>query len=219
MSKGVIYLFSSSVKELCKIGRTDNLKERKRNIEANGYHNVSGLKLIYAVESEDMVSDENFIKELLKRLRIGDSELYQVNKDSAIMLLSKIGKVVFPESQILADEIKNEAQENVSSEVLPSGVYLCNIKVDNKEYNATLEIINGSLIMKKESNINERFDKLNDSYKRMRELMVVKDGILQDDFEVSSVSAAASLVAGHLKNGWDIWKDHNGYKINKYRNK
>ena len=30
MSKGIIYLFSSSVKELCKIGRTDNLKERKK---------------------------------------------------------------------------------------------------------------------------------------------------------------------------------------------
>ena len=219
MAKGIIYLFSTSVKELCKIGRTDNLKERKRNIEANGYHNVSGLKLIYAVESEDMVGDENFIKELLKKLRIGDSELYQVNKDSAIMLLSKIGKAVFPESQIRVDEIKSEAQENISSEVLPSGVYSCNTRVDNKEYNAKLEIINGSLIMKKGSNINEKFDRLNDPYKKLRESMVVVDSILQDDFEVSSVSAAASLVAGHLKNGWDVWKDLNGDKIDKYRDK
>lgn len=33
MSKGIIYLFKTSVKELCKIGRTNNLKERKRIIE------------------------------------------------------------------------------------------------------------------------------------------------------------------------------------------
>lgn len=218
MSKGIIYLFKTSVKELCKIGRTNNLKERKRIIEANGYHNVSGLELIYAVESDDMVSDENFIKELLKKLRIGDSELYQVNTDSAIMLLDKIGvKVVYPESQNLTDEIIKEAKENVSSEVLPSGIYSCNTKVANKEYNAKLEIINGSLIIKKGSSINENYNELNDSYKKLRELMDVKDSILQDDFEVSSVSAAASLVAGHLKNGWDTWKDTNGEKIDKYR--
>ena len=47
--------------------------------------------------------------------------------------------------------------------------------------------------------------------------MVVENEILCEDFEVASVSSAASVVAGHMKNGWDIWKDANGDKIEKYR--
>ena len=217
MKKGIIYLFETSVKEICKIGRTDNLKERQRIIEANGYHNISGLKLIYAVESEDMVGDEAFIKELLIKIRLGNSELYEIKKETAIVLLSKVGKPVFPENENVVKEIENEAKDSVTSEILPDNIYVCNTKVDNVEYKAKLEVKSGLLILKKDSSINDSYEKLNDSYKRIREQLKVKNGVLQEDFEVASVSAAASVIAGHLKNGWDVWKDPSGEKIDKYR--
>ena len=44
--KGIIYIMTTVVSGLIKIGQTDanNYQERMRNLEANGYYNVSGLK-------------------------------------------------------------------------------------------------------------------------------------------------------------------------------
>jgi len=44
--KGIIYIMTTAVSGLIKIGQTETsgYKERMRNLEANGYYNVSGLK-------------------------------------------------------------------------------------------------------------------------------------------------------------------------------
>ena len=84
MKKGFIYLCKTAVKGVYKIGQTDDLKKRKYILESTGYYNISGLNLIFAVASNDMNSDENFIKELLKTARIRKSELYMIDEEIAI---------------------------------------------------------------------------------------------------------------------------------------
>lgn len=217
MKKGIIYLCKTAVKGVYKIGRTDNLKSRKTILESNGYYNVAGLNLIYAVETEDMNESEKFIQELLASARIKKSELFIVDEGAAITLLSKIGKTVFPENSEVANSIKEEAVEMVASGLIPNGIYYCETKVDGKEYKANLKMQDNELYLLKGSQICNDYTKLNNSYKNVREQMVVENEVLCEDFEVSSVSSAASVVAGHMKNGWDIWKDEKGDKIEKYR--
>ena len=53
--KGIIYIMTTAVSGLIKIGQTgtNNYQERMRNLEANGYYNVAGLKRFFAIELED----------------------------------------------------------------------------------------------------------------------------------------------------------------------
>ena len=217
MKKGIIYLCRTAVKGVYKIGRTDNLKSRKAILESNGYYNVAGLSLIYAVETDDMNETEKFIQELLDSARIKKSELFIVDEGAAITLLSKLGEIVFPENAEVAKSVKEEAEEMVASGLIPNGIYYCDTKVDGKEYKANLKMQDNELYLLKGSQICSDYSRLNNSYKNVREQMVVENEILCEDFEVASVSSAASVVAGHMKNGWDIWKDANGDKIEKYR--
>lgn len=54
-NKGIIYVMTTVVNGLIKIGRTgtSNYSERMRNLERNGYSNVVGLKRLFAIEVED----------------------------------------------------------------------------------------------------------------------------------------------------------------------
>jgi len=52
MAKGIIYIMSTAVSGLVKIGKsgTSNYQERMRALEANGCYNVAGLKRFFAIE-------------------------------------------------------------------------------------------------------------------------------------------------------------------------
>ena len=52
MAKGIIYLMSTVVSGLIKIGKTRNaqFENRMRHLENNGYANVAGLKREFAIE-------------------------------------------------------------------------------------------------------------------------------------------------------------------------
>ena len=58
MAKGIIYIMSTAVPGLIKIGKTgtSNYQERMRALEANGYYNVAGLKLSTSPFNEHLVS-------------------------------------------------------------------------------------------------------------------------------------------------------------------
>ena len=64
--KGIIYIMTTAVSGLIKIGQTGsaNFQERMRFLEANGYYNVSGLKRFFAIELKDYVDKENLLKEI-----------------------------------------------------------------------------------------------------------------------------------------------------------
>ena len=44
MSRGIIYVMSTCIDGLVKIGKTDNFERRMSQIERDGYHRVSVLK-------------------------------------------------------------------------------------------------------------------------------------------------------------------------------
>lgn len=100
MAKGIIYLMSTAVSGLIKVGKTgtNNYQERMRYLEANGYYNVAGLKRFFAIELEDYDDKENLLKEIFSKHQVGTSELFALDQDLVRqLLLSFDGKVVYPE--------------------------------------------------------------------------------------------------------------------------
>lgn len=100
MNKGIIYVMTTSVSGLIKIGRTgtDNFKQRMRLLEANGYYNVSGLKKFFAIELNDYESKEKLLHEIFGDHQVGNSELFALDQELVReLLLSYDGKTVYPE--------------------------------------------------------------------------------------------------------------------------
>jgi len=99
MKKGIIYIMTTAVFGLIKIGQTGtkNYSERMRFLEANGYSNVSGLKRFFAIELVDYIDKENLLKEIFSKHRVGDGELFALDYELARqLLLSFDGKIIFP---------------------------------------------------------------------------------------------------------------------------
>jgi len=99
MAKGIVYIMTTAVSGLIKIGSagTDNYKERMRVLEANGYYNVVGLKRFFAIEVEGYEAKESLLKEIFGKHRVADSELFALDMVLARQLLSSFeGKVIYP---------------------------------------------------------------------------------------------------------------------------
>jgi len=97
--KGIIYIMTTAVAGLIKIGQTgtNNYQERMRNLEANGYYNVAGLKRFFAIELEDYKDKENLLKEIFSKHKVGDSELFALDYELVRqLLLSFDGTIIFP---------------------------------------------------------------------------------------------------------------------------
>lgn len=107
MAKGIIYIMTTAVSGLIKIGQagTENFQERMRFLEANGYYNVSGLKRFFAIELVDYTEKERLLHEIFSKQQIGDSELFALDYDLVRqLLLSFEGNVIYPK------DIKQEAE-------------------------------------------------------------------------------------------------------------
>lgn len=99
--KGVIYIMTTAVSGLIKIGQSGvaNFEERMRFLESNGYYNVTGLKRFFAIELSDYKEKEQLLHEIFNKQRIGDSELFAVDYDLVQqLLLSFEGIVFFPKN-------------------------------------------------------------------------------------------------------------------------
>ncbi len=100
MAKGIIYLITTAVSGLVKIGKTgiNNYPERMRFLEANGYYNVSGLKRYFAIGLDDYDEKESLLHEIFGKHQVGSSELFALDQDLARqLLLSFDGKIIYPE--------------------------------------------------------------------------------------------------------------------------
>ncbi|HJP96475.1 MAG TPA: GIY-YIG nuclease family protein [Candidatus Saccharimonadales bacterium] len=100
MAKGIIYLMSTAVSGLVKIGKTgtNNYVERMRFLEANGYYNVAGLRRYFAIELDDYDDKESLLHEIFSKHQVGTSELFALDQDLVRqLLLSFDGKVIYPE--------------------------------------------------------------------------------------------------------------------------
>ena len=101
MKKGIIYIMTTAVSGLIKIGQsgTNNFLERMRFLEANGYYNVVGLKRFFAIELDDYAEKETLLHDIFEKHRVGESELFALDQELVRqLLLSFEGKVIYPEN-------------------------------------------------------------------------------------------------------------------------
>lgn len=99
MEKGIIYLMSTSIDGVIKIGKTEtkNFESRMYNLERNGYFNVNCLKREFAIEVDNYIDKEDLLDRIFSKSQIGNSELFAIDIDLAKQLLSAFeGKIVYP---------------------------------------------------------------------------------------------------------------------------
>ena len=92
---------TTAVSGLIKIGQTgtDQYRERMRNLEANGYYNVAGLKRFFAIELEDYAEKETLLHDIFNKHQVGESELFALDQELIRqLLLSFEGKIIYPEN-------------------------------------------------------------------------------------------------------------------------
>lgn len=114
MSKGIIYVMSTVVPGLIKIGQTmtTNFENRMRNLEHNGYSNVTGLKRVFAIEVDDYIEKESLLHTIFEKSRVGDTELFSLDLNIAKQLLSSFeGTVIYPKEETKAHILKMQLKK------------------------------------------------------------------------------------------------------------
>lgn len=118
MAKGILYVMDTVVDGLVKIGKTtkENFPIRMRQLENNGYYNVVGLKRRFAIEVDDYDEKETLLHTIFERSQVGKSELFSLDIETVVQLLSSLdGDVVYPK-KVSKDEIFDEAVEQALRE-------------------------------------------------------------------------------------------------------
>lgn len=221
--KGILYVMSTVVDGLIKVGKTgsDSFEQRMYNLEHNGYCNVTGLKRKFAIEVDDYSNKEDLFKKLFQRSRVADTELYSLDINQVIQLLSSFeGKKIYPQDESKED-IFEQATDAAESSSLPDGMYTLegNVKGPKGKENvkATLKVSNGELTLLKGSVLSTTAHIGTKGYAIARDMAQKNGNILVEDVICNSVSMAAAIVCGSNQNGWDRWKDSKGNTINIYR--
>ena len=148
MSKGIIYICTTSVEGLIKIGRTDNFNARMNILEQNGYWNVSGLKRFYAVRVDDYIEKEKLIHTIFSKSQVANSELFALDKNLAKDMLDAFeGEIIYPKQpkkqtnvQVI-DKKKKKSPTKFNMVNIPIGSTLVFIK-DTTKTVTTVDDIN-----------------------------------------------------------------------------
>lgn len=221
MAKGIIYLMSTVADGLVKIGKTTDFETRMQLLENNGYRNVTGLKRVFAIRVDGYDEKEDLLHKIFDKSRVGDTELFSLDVNLAKQLLSALDdEIIYPSSS--KEEIFEEATEAVEAQLVPDGTYFLKGKANktNKNYNGTIQVLDGKIILLKNSLLAPvTYDK-NSSWLRDRvSLRTDESGKLLEDYKCQSFSKAAAIVVGHNANGWLSWKNNRGEFIDCYRPK
>lgn len=227
MAKGIIYIMTTAVPGLIKIGKTNtaNYKERMYGLEHNGYRNVTALKRAFAIEVDNYDEKETLLQNIFAKSQLGNTELFALDVNIAIQLLSSFeGIVIYPQTETKS-EIFSEAADSDSGHLIPDGTYILKRKrqKDGVEINVKASIKDGEWILCKDSRITKETN--NDESRKTKtfraQLNVDTNGVLLEDFNLGEVSpsCAASVVFGGPINGWTWWKNSEDKSIDIYRSK
>lgn len=221
MAKGIIYVMSTVVPGLIKIGKTglDNFESRMYSLERNSYFNVVGLKRRFAIEVDDYDEKESLLDDIFSKSRVPNSELFALDIDLVIQLLSSFeGVQIYPEKvskEEVFDEATAERQVKQDWDKIPDGVYhLAEKKKGFGLIKATMRVEDGSFIVQQGSVCAPTGDGW---VPEARRSAPIKDNVLQADVSCNSPSTAGWIVMGHANNGWKLWKNANGETIDIYR--
>ena len=225
MARGIIYVMTTAVPGLIKIGKTgsDTYEQRMWNLEHNGYSNVTVLKRVFAIEVEGYDEKEVLLHTIFAKSQVGNTELFALNVDHVIQLLSSFdGKIVYPKDE-KKEEIFEEATENAMSQLIPDGKYffLRRKKSDDKIVNATAEVKNGNWTILKGGSLGISEGKgISQKSKDIRASMKIdSNGVLQEDAELGKCtpSFAGVIVLNAAVDGWTSWVDEKQRPVDFYR--
>lgn len=222
MAKGIIYIMETVVPGLIKIGKTasDNFEQRMYNLERNGYNNVVGLKRRFAIEVEEYDAKEVLLHSLFDKSRLRNSELFAIDVDLVIQLLSSFeGKQVYPEDetkeQAFADATENR-QVSAALALIPEGTYY--LEENRRGFGvikAKMRVENGHFIVLKGCKC---ADVSGSRIPEARRAALIQDNVLMEDVECSSLSTAGWIPLGKSNNGWLVWKTASGEPLDSFRN-
>lgn len=228
MAKGIIYIMTTAVPGLIKIGKTgsNNYEQRMYNLEHDGYRNVTALKRVFAIEVDGYDEKEAMLHTIFEKSRLADTELFAIDVNIVTQLLSSFdGKMIYPSSET-KDEVFNEATDNSKSGLIPNGTYYLERKKkaeNNKTIKAKAIVQNGSWTLLKGSVLGTTESKGGSSKaKHTRDDMQIdKNGTLLEDYELGKCapSFAGNIVMNGAVDGWTEWKNNNGDPVDIYRQK
>lgn len=214
MAKGIIYIMTTAVPGLIKIGKTgsDQFEKRMYHLESNGYANVAALKRHFAIEVEKYDEKETLLHEIFSKSQVANTELFALNKDLVVKLLASFeGRQVYP-AQESKKEAFDEATSNLQDVGVPDGVYVHKNK--NGDVVAKLSKDGDSYVILQGSVVALDYSKLSSGWKASRTVAKVDSkGKLLKPLECSSSSMAAAIVAGGQRNGLDFWKTIDGKNL------
>ena len=123
--KGVLYIMTTVVPGLVKIGKTNtsNFEERMYKLESDGYKNITGLKRLFAIEVEDYDQKEKMLHTIFSKSNIEGTELFAVDKNLVVQLLSSFeGRIIYPPEKS-RDDIFDEAstRESIYQRIIKEG--------------------------------------------------------------------------------------------------
>ena len=222
--KGIVYVMEATNTEgLIKIGKCqiDQFESRMYNIERHGYCNVS-LKRRFAIVVNNYSRKEDLAHEVFKGCQVGKTELFALDVNLAIKLLSSFeGKQIYPQDES-KEEVFEQAADVTETSLVPVGLYTYEMKSqkDKKTYNGILQITDDrKLLLKAGSRLAPLIESGSKTWIETRRKMVLVDGATTSDVVCTSVSEAANFVTGHRKNGWKAWRNSKGEYIDIYRKK
>lgn len=221
MAIGIIYIMSTVVPGLIKIGKTgiDNFERRMYNLERHGYNNVVGLKREFAIEVNDYDEKEKLLDDIFSKSRVLNSELFALDLDLVIQLLSSFeGRQVYPvdrTKETTFDEATKARAVKVDWEKVPDGYYYLNetrkgfgvVTATMKVEDGMFTVLKGSICAPTKS------EWMPDA----RKSALIENDTLLEDVSCNSPSTAGWVVLGNANNGWTVWKNESGDSIDIYR--
>lgn len=225
MSRGIIYVMTTVVPGLIKIGKTGsaNFESRMYQLERNGYSNVVGLKRHFAIEVDDYDEKERLLGDIFSKSKVENSELFALDENLVVQLLSSLeGKQIFP-ADISKEELFDEVSIKRDIAKLPIGTYNMSKKIkawDNKAATGTMEFNGNKFIVKKGSvccPIRGKGWTNTKIIDEKRASCKIENDVLQEDVAFASPSMAAAMITWKPENGWNIWRNDKGKPIDIYR--
>ena len=219
MAKGVIYVMSSIVPGLIKIGKTatDRFDERMRYLEGNGYSNICGLRREYAIEVDDFDKKESLLHNVFARARVGKAELFALDVSEVVELMSSMeGSQVYPKNEDKSVVFKESSEQRSVLKCVPDGKYFLKHQVGGFGVaEGELQKVNGKIIVL----AGAKCAPITHTEHCPKTVLTanVCYNVLQEDFECKTLSNASFLIIGKSSNGWSEWKDSSGKPLKAYR--
>ena len=201
MPTGVLYVMSTIVPGLVKIGKTttDRFDSRMYTLERNGYNNVTGLRREFAIEVERYGERERMLADIFAKARVPGSELFALDINLAIELLASFeGRQIYPKtsteskSKVFDDAAKTH-QENTDIQCIPDGTYYRDRK--RPPLHVEMVVEDGALTIRAGQRVAEHdSDRADDRARELRRATVAADGTVRANVHFSAPSQAAAFI-------------------------